>query len=212
MQKVEIAKTALAPKKRILLIDNQSVHLASLQGILSEKMGADFVEVRMVGTREVHDSDVAWSDVVVLSGGTGRSIEKNPETFRRLVGGILAQSKPMVGICLGAEAIAYYYGAQLHDIGVRRVGNIPVTIDSGLADEMGLSSNRLMVYEFHRWSMKTVPAPLCELGQSKDGIEIFRHTTLPVWGLQFHPEVRRLDNDGHLVLEYIFQTFFGTKA
>lgn len=203
MRKAGIEKTELARKRRVLIVDNKSAHLELLRELICEKI-AD-VECLLEGTRDVTPENVAWADLVVLSGGTGLSIEKNPKTFQRLLEKILIAEKPVVGICLGAQAIAVHFGAKLVDIGVRRAGNIAIYLnDSGIAD-LGLQE-RVIVYEFHRWKFDAVPLPLVELGRSKDGVEVLRHKELPVWGLQFHPEVRRRNNGGHNVLEGIVQS------
>lgn len=200
MQKVATAKIALAPKK-VLIVDNLSAHLEALKDIIYEKLEGN-VEFKLEGTREVTIGHIKWADIVVISGGTGRSIEKNPQTFRTLVEKIITNHKPVVGICLGAQAIAVYYGAELRDIGVRRVGNIAIHLNPVLARLLE-NKEKFMVYEFHRWSIPEVSDPLVGLAKSKDGVEVFRHKNLPVWGLQFHPEVRRLDNGGHIIFESI---------
>lgn len=201
-RKAVTGKTASAPKN-ILIVDNQSVHLESLRLIIDEKVIGD-INFRLEATRDVTSDHIDWADLVVLSGGTGRSIEKNPKTFKRLVAALVASQKPVVGICLGAEAIAVYYGAKLKDIGVRRAGNIAIYLYPEFASAMDLKE-RSIVYEFHRWSIPELGEPLVALAESKDGVEIFRHTMLPIWGLQFHPEVRRRNNGGHTILESILQ-------
>lgn len=203
MREAGTEKTELAPKKRVLIVDNKSAHLESLRDLICEKIVN--VECLLEGTRDVTPESVAWADLVVLSGGTGLSIEKNPKTFQRLVEKILAAEKPVIGICLGAQAIAVHYGAELVDIGTRRAGNIAIYLNETGTANLRLHE-RVIVYEFHRWKFDAVPLPLVELGRSKDGVEVLRHKELPVWGLQFHPEVRRRNNGGHNVLESIVQS------
>jgi GMP synthase-like glutamine amidotransferase len=112
--------------------------------------------------------------------------------------------KPTIGICLGAEAIAVYFGSELKEMPVRRVGNIRINLDPGFAEAAG-QKGRAMVYEFHKWRIEDVKEPLVCLATSKDRVELFRHKTLPIWGMQFHPEVKRLDNSGHLIFEHILR-------
>ncbi len=115
------------------------------------------------------------------------------------MGLVVRNNKPTIGICLGAEAIAVYFGAQLEQMSVRRVGNIPVTLTKDGWKQ--IKTKRPMIYEFHKWKIVNLSPPLLTLGVSKDGPEIFRHKKLPIFGLQFHPEVRRNDNEGHLFFE-----------
>jgi anthranilate/para-aminobenzoate synthase component II len=90
----------------------------------------------------------------------------------------------------------------LREISVRRVGNVRIYFENACNENMGLEPS-VMVYEFHKWVIDGVCVPLVNMATSKDGCEFFRHETLPMWGLQFHPEVERLDNKGHVIFEYV---------
>lgn len=202
-RRAEIVKTASALNKRVLIVDNKSAHLAALQEIVQEKISG--VTCHLEATRDVTTESIEWADLVILSGGTGLSIEKNPKTFQRLIEKVLVAQKPMIGICLGAQAIAVHYGAELVDIGTRRVGNIAIYFDPESAKSLAVKE-RMIVYEFHRWKFDSVQEPLVEAARSKDGIEVMRHRDQPIWGLQFHPEIRRRNNGGHSILENIIQS------
>jgi anthranilate/para-aminobenzoate synthase component II len=184
---------------KVLLIDNKSAHLLRLKELLREKLGS--VSFTLRDPREMRNSDVEAADLIVVSGGAGRSIIKNPQTFKRMVRMAMAHHKPTIGICLGAEAVAAAFDAPMRELPVRRVGNVRIHFTKDFAD----LGDSIMAYEFHKWLIESVPLPLKALATSKDGVEILRHRTLPLWGVQFHPEVRRLDNKGHLVFEYILR-------
>lgn len=189
---------------RVLLIDNKSAHLIRLKKLTRQKLGT--VDFRLRDPREMRDEDVAWAELVIISGGTGRSIEKNPLTFKKMVQRLVTAGKPTVGICLGAEAIAVYFGSTLRSIGVRRVGNVKVHLEADAPAVNPANDRSFMAYEFHRWAIDEVHTPLVKLAYSKDGVEIFRHESMPIWGLQFHPEVRRRDNGGHILFEYVLDS------
>jgi len=183
--------------RKVLVIDNTTVHLPRLIELVAEKIPDAKVKIEV--TEDVKAEHVRSADLIILSGGTGRSIEKNSEIYNRVVGLVVRNNKPTIGICLGAEAIAVYFGAQLEQMSVRRVGNIPVTLTKDGWKQ--IETKRPMIYEFHKWKIVNLGPPLLTLGISKDGPEIFRHKKLPIFGLQFHPEVRRNDNEGHLFFE-----------
>ncbi|MDB5186104.1 MAG: anthranilate synthase component [Candidatus Saccharibacteria bacterium] len=172
-----------------------------LRELIEEKLGP--VEFTLRDPREMQPKDVKEADLMVISGGVGRSIEKNPETFTRVVQAAAAHKKPTIGICLGAEAIVFACGGVLQEMPVRRVGNVRTHFTDSFAQELAWREESTMAYEFHKWLIMTLPDSLEALGRSKDGVEIFRHNSLPMWGLQFHPEVRRLDNKGHLIFEHV---------
>lgn len=186
----------------VLLIDNKSAHLVRLKKLTRQKLGE--VKFRLRDPRAMTAEDVEWAELVIISGGTGRSIEKNPLTFRKMVDKLVKAGRPTIGICLGAEAIAVYFGSTLRDIGVRRVGNVRIHFAPGVL--IG-GRQSLMAYEFHRWAISEAHEPLIRHGYSKDGIEVFQHSALPIWGLQFHPEVRRKDNGGHILFAYVLASF-----
>jgi GMP synthase-like glutamine amidotransferase len=185
--------------KRVLLINNESAHFERLKELVIEEMGR--VQFTICGTKDSCDEQIKQSDLVILSGGSTRSIEKNPGTFRRMVKPIVAFAKPAIGICLGAEALAVHFGGRLVPMPVRRVGNIPIYFSEAFNAELGIG-NEAKVYEFHRWLIDGVSSPLESLATSKDGVELFRHTKLPLWGMQFHPEIKRLNNSGHLIFRH----------
>jgi len=186
---------------KVLIVDNKSAHLARLKQLILHKLGP--AKFKLLDPREVKNKDLKAADLVVISGGWGRSIVKNPQTFKRVIDMLASERKPTIGICLGAEAIAAAYGAELIEMPVRRVGNVRIYLGKELSQAMAEDS--IMAYEFHKWKIKELPSPLKALADSKDGVEILRHCTLPLWGVQFHPEVLRLDNKGHLIFEHILE-------
>lgn len=188
---------------RVLIVDNSSVHLTKLQDLITEKLGP--VEFVIYGPREMQDDHLPKVDLVIFSGGTGRSIEKNPQTFERMVDLAAKHKKPTVGICLGAEAIAVRFGSKLRELRVRRVGNVRINFTSAGHKDFSSVDSSVMAYEFHKWCIDGVKKPLKIVASSKDGVEIFKHADLPMWGIQFHPEVRRKNNEGHLVFEDILR-------
>lgn len=67
----------------------------------------------------------------------------------------------------------------------------------------------LSVYESHRWGITDLPNELEELARSKDGIEIFRHKTRPVYGFQFHPEAGVAPEESRRVFERVLSLVYG---
>lgn len=99
----------------------------------------------------------------------------------------LCIDKPILGICLGHQALAMHYGGKLqNNIPVHgKVTTIEVT-QKTLFNELPAA---FRVVRYHSWSVKKLPVELNILAKSKDGqIMAFHHKHLPHWGLQFHPE------------------------
>ena len=110
-----------------------------------------------------------------------------------LLADFTALGKPVLGICRGMQTINVFFGGDLvqdwpgHSAieGVDRLHSVQ-NAPSFLRDLFG-SSTGLML-NFHPRGFNFCPA-LEALQRAEDGIvEAFRHKTLPVWGIQWHPE------------------------
>jgi anthranilate synthase/aminodeoxychorismate synthase-like glutamine amidotransferase len=125
---------------------------------------------------------------IVISPGPG-----TPERAGRSIEVIRAAAErgiPLLGVCLGHQAIAVAHGAV--------VGRAPVVMHgktSRIAHEgdglfRGLS-NPFEATRYHSLSVReeTLPADLRVTARSEDGIVMgLRHRRLPIHGVQFHPE------------------------
>ena len=95
---------------------------------------------------------------------------------------------PMLGICLGHQALGEFFGATLAK-GIRpmhgKISEIscePDAIFEGLPEKMP-------VVRYHSLVLRQVPESIKPLAHTLEGeLMAFRHQTLPLHGLQFHPE------------------------
>jgi anthranilate synthase component 2 len=97
---------------------------------------------------------------------------------------------PILGICLGHQAIAEYFGAKLYRLDIIKHGiksGIFKTVDDKLHYRL---KDEIFVGRYHSWAVK-LPLPECLIAQSftKDKILMsFKHTKYNIFGLQYHPE------------------------
>jgi anthranilate synthase/aminodeoxychorismate synthase-like glutamine amidotransferase len=123
---------------------------------------------------------------IVLSPGPGR-----PEDAGVCLDLIAARSPiPMLGVCLGHQALGQAFGARVERAGqlmhgkaspVRHVG---ADLFAGLPDPFEAG-------RYHSLEVKadSLPAELEPLAWSDDGtLMAMRHRVFPYWGVQFHPE------------------------
>ncbi len=103
-------------------------------------------------------------------------------------------STPMLGVCLGHQAIGQAYGGQV--VRARRImhGKTSPSAHQGIEIFQGLPAP-LEVARYHSLIVDraTLPAALKVLAWTdepgfEDEIQAIRHETHPVWGVQFHPE------------------------
>ena len=170
-----------------LIIDNGSKHTDKINDLLP---GWDVVTKRY-DDESIHDVDD--STLVILSGGSHKSIIGNEADFANETQLIRDHRGPIIGICLGFEAIAHTYGEYLTRLESRIDGVQEINLAT--AGTLGLPA-AFTVYEAHRWAVRELNSGKLEpMASSDDGVEMLRHVERPVYGVQFHPEVLH-DNSG----------------
>jgi len=127
-------------------------------------------------------------DAIVISPGPGR-----PEDGGRTIEMIrLAEQRaiPLLGVCLGHQAIAFAHGGVVERAPVPRHGKSSRVTHPAQGLFAGLS-NPFEAGRYHSLVVREegLPDELEVLARSDDGLVMgLRHRTLPVYGVQFHPE------------------------
>ena len=122
---------------------------------------------------------------IVLSPGPGR-----PEKAGILMHLIDAfeQHIPILGICLGHQAIALHFGASIRYAKEVLHGKQSLIhhIEKGIFKN---SQSPMKVGRYHSLAVENLPKDLQVIATSSDGeVMGIQHTHLPIYGLQFHPE------------------------
>lgn len=131
--------------------------------------------------------EVATYDKIVLSPGPGIPDEAG---LLKAVIEKYAKSIPMLGVCLGHQAIAEVFGGTLTNL---------ATVFHGVASEMTVVKddaifkglpNRFDVGRYHSWVVnKPLPEGFILLAEEENGqVMAFKHDNYPIYGVQFHPE------------------------
>ncbi|WP_138989544.1 aminodeoxychorismate/anthranilate synthase component II [Larkinella sp. C7] len=96
---------------------------------------------------------------------------------------------PMLGVCLGHQALGEYYGARLVKAAKPMHGKLSVIRKSAEDALVANLPDEFMVTRYHSLVLVDLPAELTELSTTNEGENMaFRHRNLPLWGIQFHPE------------------------
>jgi GMP synthase (glutamine-hydrolysing) len=165
---------------QILLFDNGSKYLPELK-ILLEGYGEVMV------SQDKDSLSRTPADLVVLSGGHHYAIMENPDNYKGEMNFIRSTNKPVLGICLGAEIIAYTFGAEITNLNfeIKGLKNIEILKNENEFDNLP----NFWVYESHKWAITKLSGELIGLAKSECGYEIIKHITKPIYGFQFHPEM-----------------------
>ena len=174
--------------QRIVIIDNYDSFTYNLSHLLKE-VGADVTVFR---NDQFRLEELQQFDKIVLSPGPGIPSEAGLllDVIRAY-----APTKPMLGVCLGHQAIGEVFGARLlnRDDVVHGVAT-PCRIVASDPIFDGLL-NKITVGRYHSWVVSQEEFPSCleitavsDDGGSVPNIMALRHREYEVHGIQFHPE------------------------
>ena len=185
------------PGPRVLVIDSYDSFVYNLVQYLGE-LGAEPIVVRN-DELTVDEAVALHPDAVLLSPGPGR-----PEDAGIICAAIPAFAErgvPVFGVCLGHQAIGYVFGAAVVRAPHLMHGKTSPIEHHGVGVFAGLPSP-LTATRYHSLVIDPATLPDCleVTATTDDGIIMgVRHRTLPVEGVQFHPE-SILTASGHDIL------------
>jgi len=178
----------MIPKSHILVIDNYDSFTFNLVHYLME-LGAEVDVVRIAAI---------CAGLALSTGAKGFLISPGPCTPNEagisldLVAACADAGKPLLGVCLGHQAIGQHFGGHVTRGGLMHGKTSPVDHD-GTGLFKGLPSP-FNATRYHSLIVEDIPACLIVNATSEtpglDGTSVmgFRHETLPIHGVQFHPE------------------------
>ena len=171
---------------RVLLIDNYD----SFTYNLAHLFGGLGAEVRVLRNDDpaLDAAAVAESDAVCIGPGPGRPRDAG-KSFEA-IGWSIAAQRPLLGVCLGHQAIGEYFGGVVTHAPALMHGKT-----SNIShDASGLFAGVPSPFDATRYHSLCVahapfPAKLRANAASDDGvIQAVVHRDLPIYGVQFHPE------------------------
>ncbi len=181
---------------RVLLIDNYDSFTYNLYQYLCE-LGAD-VTVRRNDAITLAEIAAMAPDHLVISPGpcTPNEAGISVDTIKTFGGRI-----PILGCCLGHQAIGQAYGGRIVGAGEIRHGKTSLITHDGKGVYAGLP-NPFPATRYHSLVIEeqSIPDVLEITARSENGLIMgVRHRSLRVEGVQFHPE-SIMTPDGHALL------------
>jgi len=169
--------------KTILFIDNQDSFVWNLVDYVSQFHPETEVVSNRIEPARVKEIDPLG---IVISPGPGhpanpRDIGTCIEIMRRFEG------TPILGVCLGHQAINLAYGGTINRTTPVH-GKASEIFHDGLGVFRGLD-NPLRGGRYHSLAVERLAPPLMISARTAEGVVMgVRHESLPVEGVQFHPE------------------------
>lgn len=182
----------------LLLIDNYDSFTYNLKDYF-EQLNQDVQVIRNDEWTLEKIQTVNWNGIIISPGPktpkeAGISLEVI-EAYHRTI--------PILGVCLGHQAVGVYFGAALTQA---------ITPMHGKVSEIH-PSNHLMfeqifapflVCRYHSLVLKEVPEELEILATTSEGeVMAMAHKSLPLWGVQFHPEAILTQNGMQLLSNWL---------
>jgi anthranilate synthase component II len=178
----------------ILVIDNYDSFTFNLVHYLME-LGAE-VQVERNDALTAQQALDTGADAFLISPGPCTPNEAGVSLD--LVAACADSGKPLLGVCLGHQSIGQHFGGKVVRGGLMHGKTSPVSHDnSGVFKEI---PSPYTVTRYHSLIVEDIPDSLITNATANDGSVMgFRHESLPIHGVQFHPESIATEH-GHALL------------
>lgn len=186
---------------KLLLLDNYD----SFTYNLAHYLESEDLELEVRRNDEIEVDTVAQFDAVLISPGPGMPEDAGitKELIKRYV-----HHKPILGVCLGAQALAEFFGAELYQQnevahGIQR--SININPKSWLLSGLGDKSK---VGLYHSWAIN--PRQLSQefkvvAKRDNEVLMAFEHGEKAIAGVQFHPESVMTENGKRILKNWLLK-------
>jgi anthranilate synthase component 2 len=191
----------------ILVIDNYDSFTWNLVHYLME-LGA---EVKVVRNDALTARDAIASNAQAFLISPGPCTPNEAGISLDLVAACAEAHKPLLGVCLGHQAIGQHFGGRVVRGGLMHGKTSPVSHDgTGLFE--GLPSP-FTATRYHSLIVEDTPGSLLVNATAGDGSVMgIRHATLPIHGVQFHPESIATEHGHALLANFLRLAGIAVKA
>ena len=171
---------------RILVLDNYDSFVYNLVQYLGQ-LGAEVIVRRNDAVRPA-ELDALAVDGVLISPGPGTPQDAGESMA--FVSACAERRLPLFGVCLGHQAIGAVYGAPVLRAPELLHGKTSEVVHDGTGVLAGLPSP-FVATRYHSLAVSEaeLPAEIIVTGRTASGVVMsLRHASLPIDGVQFHPE------------------------
>ena len=172
--------------RKILVVDNHDSFVYNLVELLRANENCTF---DVVLSDDLDLERAGEYDMFLLSPGAGLPMER-PMMMKLIER--YASSRSILGVCLGFQALVEFFGGGLYQLPYPKHGHTS-TLSILKSEDLlfkGLPKE-IKVGRYHSWvvNQKVLPKDFYISSEDEDGnIMSMTHKTLPLYGVQFHPE------------------------
>lgn len=181
---------------KIVIVDNYDSFTYNLAHLVKE-LGADVTVLR---NDQFELEELEEFDKIILSPGPGIPSEAGLllEVLKHYAG-----KKPMLGVCLGHQAIGEVFGGKLENLSEVFHGVATEGTQFGIDPIFAGLPRRITMGRYHSWVVSKDDFPECleVTAESDEGqVMALRHREFDIRGIQFHPE-SVLTKDGQTMVK-----------
>ncbi len=185
----------------ILIVDNYDSFTWNLVHYLRE-IGAE-VRVERNDALDAAAALASGAEAILISPGPGTPDEAGISLA--LVAACAAARRPLLGVCLGHQAIGRHFGATVARAPAPAHGKVSAIAHDGSGLFAGLPSP-FAATRYHSLAVAaaSLPDALIVNARAADGtVQGLRHRTLPIHGVQFHPESIASEHGHELLANFL---------
>ena len=184
---------------KILVLDNYDSFTYNIVHILRELGGLD---ISVIKNDKIKMVEVDFFDKIILT--PGPSLPKDAGKMKELILKYYS-SKPILGICLGHQAIAENFGGKLYNMKEPLHGvQTDIYLDNDYLFK-GIKS-KIKACRYHSWSVDkdSFPDELKTIASDSDGVIMaLSHKRYDIKGVQFHPESIQTKTGFNMIQNFI---------
>lgn len=196
---------------KVLILDNYdsfTYNLYQYVGEILSKNGEFTLDVIRNDAITLAEIKKRKYDRIIISPGPGDSKDKVYFGVCAKVITDIGKKTPILGVCLGMQGIAHYFGGRVVLAIEPKHGKTSVIEHDGLRLFTGLPQ-KLEVMRYHSLVVdpSRIPPSLLVTAKAKGSDEIMglRHREYPIEGIQFHPESFATQGGKEMIENFLFQ-------
>lgn len=196
---------------RLLIIDNYDSFTFNLYQYIGEILTTHnksfTIDVKRNDEITLAEINKARYNKIIISPGPGDPSDKKYFGVCADVITVLGQKTPVLGVCLGMQGIAHYFGGRVVRASRPMHGKISTITHDGKGVFRGLPQD-LEVMRYHSLVAERESLPKCfKVTATTQDNEIMglRHTKYPVEGIQFHPESFATEGGKQLIENFLLK-------